>query len=374
MLGILINALNKAEKSAELLAGTVNFADQLFGNGTSIVNISSGRELDGATLAAENGYSLEFKDLTIPKNSRVFTNAYRNGRNSVAGRYAPLYLKCSGTLTVEGSLDADNCGGLAYPGDDVWFNLPMQSPVPINTAPLLYGCSADYTTFSRLQNYGANAGFFNFGLFLVGGGGGGVRSAKHNHHSLNAGISAGGGTGGNGGNSFGGGGGGFVALYFKELWINGKLYGRDGGCEVWRVSANGRGGCTLGYGGSGWGSNNGGGSLIVAAHTININGSGKISADGGVPAWRTEEGIRCSFMNNVPQLGGLVFLEGSGIAYRQSGLRWNNETKRFETGTAIGDTYYYDDGTGHGIPNQEYAAGASGLTGGAGVALGFKVG
>lgn len=374
MLGILLNSLNKAEKSANILAGTVNFKDQIFGNGTSIKNIEDGRSIDGETLAAENGYSLEFKDLTIPANARVFTNTYRNGWQSVMGRYAPLYIKCSGTLSVEGSLDADNCGGIAYPADDVWFNVTTQSPIPVQIDPMGYGYSAHYTTFSRLQNYGANAGFFNFGLFLAGGGGGGLRSGKHNHHSLTWGISAGGGTGGNGGLAIGGGGGGFVAIYFKELWINNKLYGRDSGCEVWRVSANGRGGYSDTYSGFGTGSNNGGGSIIIAANVINISGTGKISADGGVPSWRTELGIRCSFLNNIPQLGGLVFLEHQGTAYRQYGIRWDNDAKQFLPGVAIGDTYYYDDGTGNGIPNSFYEAGSSFYTGGAGVALGFKVG
>lgn len=373
MLGILLNSLNKAEKSANILAGTVNFKDQIFGNGTSIKNIEDGRSIDGETLAAENGYSLEFKDLTIPATSRVFTNTYRNGWQSVMGRYAPLYLKCSGTLTVDGSLDADRCGGTVYPADDVWYQLTTTSPVPVETSGSLWSSSATYKTYTRLQNYGANAGFFNFGLFLVGGGGGGLRTGKHNHHSLNWGISTGGGSGANGGQAIGGGGGGFVAVYFKELWINNKLYGRDSGCEVWRICANGFGGTTAHYPGSADSNAAGGGSIVVAANKIVINGEGKISANGGCPSYRQNMGIRCAFMNNIPQVGGLVYLNKDTYRYRQQGIRWDPDAKTFSYGVALGDTYYYDDGTGNGIPNQTYDAGVSNYTGGAGVALGFKV-
>ena len=373
MLGLLLNSLNKSEKSANILAGTVNFKDQIFGNGTSIKNIEEGRVISGETLAAENGYSLEFKDLTIPANSRVFTNTYRDWWQPVMGKYAPLYLKCSGTLTVEGSLDADRCGGPVYPGDDFWYQLTTISPVPIETSGSIYSSSATYKTFSRLQNYGATSGFFNFGLFLVGGGGGGLRTGKHNHHTLNWGISTGGGTQADGGQAVGGGGGGFVAVYFKELWINNKLYGRDKGCEVWRICANGMGGYNTHYPGFADGNENGGGSIIIAANKIVINGNGKISANGGHALYRENMGIRCAFMNNIPQLGGLVYFNKQTYEYRQAGIRWDNLTKSFVYGVSVDDIYYYDDGTGNGIPNQSYNAGVSQFTGGAGVALGFKV-
>ena len=371
MFGLLLNTIKKTNKYIDDVKQIVNFSKNVFGTGT--INYTLPSNFSTVTLDALNRVSptMCFHNLTIPEgvalNDRpIYTNS---GTIATYGTYSPMYIKCSGTLTVNGTIAALGGGKakIANQTNDIW------APVPI-TIPTITGFSAHYNTFTRLHTYGANATFFKYEqsketarpLFLCGGGGSSeVRIAQNPYP--NFGISAGGGPIGS---SFadwgaifnvpGGGGGGFVALYYRRLIINGKEYGVDPGCEVFRISANGTGGATTSTGLRNGG--NGGGCIIISADTIIIGPNGGIHADGyGIPA-NDDVGKEYSFLNNIPQLHP-----------NQQGVYWDNTKKEFVNGINTERVYYYDDGTGNGICNQSIESGTADYCGGAGVALGFKV-
>ena len=400
MFGLLLNTFKKTNKYIDDVKQIINFSKNVFG--TSTIDYTLPSNFSTVTLDALNRVSptMCFHNLTVPEGVALndLPNYTNSGTIATYGTYSPMYIKCSGTLTVNGTIAALGGGKnkIGNQNNDVW------APVPI-TIPTITGFSAHYNTFTRLHTYGANATFFKYEqsnkksveyetasfrpgsifdfqivtatnelniarpLFLCGGGGSSnVRIA--NNPYPNFGISAGGGAIGSSFGDWGavfnvpgGGGGGFVALYYRRLIINGKEYGVDPGCEVFRISANGTGGATTATPVSRNGGN-GGGCIVISADTIIIGPNGGIHADGYGIRPADDVGKEYSFLNNIPQLHP-----------NQQGVYWDNTKKEFVNGINAERVYYYDDGTGNGICNQSIESGTADYCGGAGVALGFKV-
>lgn len=399
MFGLLLNTFKKTNQYLDNVKQIINFSKNVFGTGTIDYTLPS--NFSTVTLDELNTVSSNmcFHNLTIPANVTLndIPNYTNSGTIATFGKYSPMYIKCSGTLTVNGTIAALGGGKNKTTNvtNDIW------APVPIAIQQST-GFSANYNTFTRLHNYGSNATFFKYEqsstssleyetsdyklghftikivtkindatsarpLFLCGGGGSPQVNIRNNPNP-NWGISAGGGpinsSFGNWGATFnipGGGGGGFVALYYRKLIINGKEYGKDSGCEVFRISANGTGGATTSTSVSRNGGN-GGGCIIISADTIIIGPNGGIHADGNGIRSVDDIGKEYSFLNNLPQLHPM-----------QQGIYWDNTKKDFVSGVNTDRNYYYDDGTGNGVCNQVIAAGPADYCGGAGIALGFKV-
>ena len=404
MIGPILNMLKDANKNVSVLKNqsTAAFSESsksVFGTGTKNVTVTT-------TMTTQSLYeqyqTLEFKDLTINPGVSLLPQPQYDwnfeGKKlfSYPTNFHPLVLKCSGTLTVLGALTTKGCGAQCTGGShsnyhiyqSVWSPVSLtcfggNSPVynynknigtTYNTIPenTTYSFSAQSTDFFRLLEYGRNFGFLNgSGVFLVGGGGSysykWKRGTKYRTREIDTYGFASGGKGYR--RIWSGCAGGFLALYFRKLIINGKEYGKDP-CDISRISANGYF--------TEYGDARGGGCMVVAADTINIGPAGTINSDsdGGVAnitiynsmgttyaLSRTPDGhnsIRPSFMNNIPALysgqGGVYY---NGISY---------------VGGNGSGQYYFDDGTGYGIPNCHLAYDADNMRcGGAGIALGYKV-
>ena len=417
MIGPLLNLCKKSFGFANTMSTAIPFKRNFFGSGTASVRLAAGTNITNQQLY-ETYKTLEFKDLTIDRFASLKPVRLGAGHNtylSMPNAWHPLYLKCSGTLTVNGSLSAVGVGNRAtYYDGDTTFTSPCWSPVPISIGWGGYGYSTYSDTYYRLLEYGRTATFFDFDvnqvareysgtvrgsdgkytqryqggglggrlqqpvpvaktpLFLVGGGGGGNHHYStgwgpfkdwHNSHVRGLGLNCGGGTPGNGSTMFGAGGGGFIALYFETLTIDGREYGVDPYCDITKISANGYSSCAL-YAMSG-------GCMIIAARHIIVGGAGKITADsegGG--------GVKPCFLNNVPAL-----CTGTGPQNEyqgpQTGVFWNELNGMYEYGTypdALRGTYFYNDGTGeNGICNRSVACDNSNWSGGGGVVLGYRV-
>ena len=349
MIGLMMNMLKSIDHGIEIITKLVNYQNQTFGNGTMDYTVPANDSLLISDLAYRTTLTLEFRNLTVSQGARVRSNTYYDGTKNVGGAYAPLLIKCSNKLTVAGRIDADGCGGIPD-SHGVWIEpTDLNINIPYTTTK---GYSASYETYQTLRQYAAINMLPSIAPFLCGSG-----SASYGgwNAAINYGISNGGGT--NTANERGGGGGGAEFLYYNKLTINGKEYGVDPGCEVWRVCANGVGGWTTGQKNA---DGYGGGTVIIAAKEIEITNTGQISANGSVN--RTSGGSNFSFLNNIPQL-----------ASGQSGMYWDNNAQQYTFGSTDNRTYYYNDGTGDNVCNQNMHAGTSYLCGGAGVAIGIKV-
>ena len=390
MIGALLNYVQRGYK-ASLNIGTGNqFTGNIFGYGTRNFTITPNTFMTNETLAFKNGNSLEFHDLTVENNAVLspITNTDDIG-NATKSNWNTLFLKCSGTLTVNGLITSAHTGSRSSYWDNRQIHSTNISPIPI-TIPTTnpwgdYGFSTPATTFFRLHGFGLNNSFFTHKLFLLGGSACGCHSwrkgrhhNRHYDHSRNYGISYGGG-GAYDHNNWGGNGGGFVALYYEHLIIDGKEYGVDAGCDISRISANGTNSADM-DGQSGRSSS--GGCIVIAAKTIIING-GSINSDGGF--FETElnnANVLCenyakrkgtavykyALLNNLAQLNTSA---AGGAA--QTGMYWDSINNTFAIGTNGNPTYYYDDGTGNGVCNQALPGSPNSFSVGAGVALGFKV-
>lgn len=350
MFGLLLNVFNKIFISSQTLADTVVFYKNTFGAGTTDRTVSGSMSI--ADLSASNGNSLEFANLTISQGSTLLCPKSTSGATSVAGRFAPAYIKCSNKLTIAGTLSATGTGSQQVYSP--LSNPAIQSVVPI-TIPTSQGKSVDTNTFFKLLNYGNSTTFFQFNNYLVGGAGGGVHSFSWFNPGgwfWDSGISSGGCHPSNAAGWAGGGGGGFIAIYYKELIINGKVYGKDQGCEVWRIQANGPGGLYSPNGSAG----HGGGCIILSAKTLEITGTGQITANGTSGA---AGGTNFAFLNNLPQLG-----------INQSGAYISDNTGTVTYGVPASRTYYYDDGTGNYL---SIDSGSVDGCGGAGMVIGYRV-
>ena len=413
MIGPLLNLCKKSFGFANTMSTAIPFKRNFFGSGTASVRLAAGTTMTNAGLY--NSYhTLEFKDLTIdryatltiPKDNINYWDATVSPT-----QWHPLYLKCSDTLTVNGSLSAVGLGGSTYIYEDRNMVSPVWSPVPIEVGWQGYGCSTRSSTYYRLLEYGRTATFFDFDinqvakeytgtvrnvngnyvqrnylfdvsrysapqmkapLFLVGGGGGGNHhyctgsgpfKDWHNEHSHNWSLNCGGGTPGNGSTMWGGGGGGFIALYFEHLIIDGREYGVDPYCDISKICANGYS--------SVWEWGRAGGCMIIAARNIIVGGAGTITANG-----EGSGGVKPCFLNNVPAL-----CTGTGPQNEyqgpQTGVFWNELNGMYEYGTypdALKGTYFYNDGTGeNGICNRSVSCDNSNWSGGGGVVLGYRV-
>lgn len=357
MLGLLLNKLKSTENAIDSISANRYFDANTFGSGTQNVDIAPGTTKTIKELVETYG-TFEFNNVTVGLNAflRPYPQFDAHRRFSIRNQFHPLYLKCSGTLTVDGSITSDNAGSAFYYWDDYNQYSSLLFPVPIQQVFGNYGYSASTANYFKIINYAANGSLFDFNLFMIGGGGGGnhryktgsIFSSWHNEHSRNCGLSSGGGHWGNHENR-GGPGGGFLALYFNRLIIDGKEYGVDPECDVTKISANG----TF-YSHE---PQTAGGAMVIAARTIIIGANGTINSNGqGTPG-------RYSFINNLPQLA----------PYAQTGIRWNPNTQLFENGAPIGNTYYYNTGTNNGIPNKSIEGYNGPECGGAGIVLGFKI-
>ena len=386
MFGLLFNTLKTTSKCIDTVREIVDFSKNVFGNGTMDYVLPRNTTTNAQQLL-NSASTLSFHNLTVPEGSTLTDVPYytSSGTTASPGNHSPLFIKCSGTLTVNGNILALGGGKGGFPNtiNDI------RTPIPINIQTTT-GTSADATTFTRLRNYGANETFFKFnttnnsanfisyktinnnsiatitnttrnnGQMFFCGGGGAPASANA---VANFGIACGGGsiTSSFRTNLSGGGGGGFIALYYKQLIINGKEYGKESGCEIFRISANGSGGATTTTSTT-RPAGHGGGCIIISANTLIIGANGGIHADGyGIPEAQ-DIGKEYSFLNNLPQLNP-----------QQPGIFWNSTEKEYGYGINNDRVYYYDDGTGRGTCNQSIEAGTADYCGGAGIALGFKV-
>lgn len=383
MIGPVLNLLNSLYKSSEELSNVEPYdsSSDIFGNGTLDITISQNTDLK--TLYNQY-HTLEFHNVTINEGvSLKPTPAFGGDHNwqSFLTEFHPLYLKCSGTLTVNGELTSRGCGGRSdfYNGDATCYQ-PVSSPVPlINYNNGTGGQSADPTNFVRLMEYGKNGAFFKFNdLLLCGAGGGGhhryrrggVHSGAHHRHYYvyMRGFA-------NGGdedrpNCVMGCAGGFVALYYSDLVINGIPYG-TAGCDITKVSANGY------RDASGDTNRRGGGCIIASARVINIGANGSINSDGEggceytvasklgrtyrAGKNRGSSNFKPSFLNNIPAMSG-----------SQRSFRWDENTQSYITNNGDG-LYYFDDGSGYGVPTNFVTYDNSIHCGGAGVVLGYRI-
>lgn len=364
MIGPLLNYTQRCYNLVDSINTGYQYKEDLFGTGTTNYTVTSGTTIYNRDLAARNGNSMEFKNLTIEKDSRLMPYAELGepyGVTAQAGPWSTLFIKCSDTLTVSGTVTSAQTGSRFYKWDDRNINTASTALIPLDTGFYGYGFSALNSNYFRLSNLGANKSLFDFNLSMFGGAGGGchryVRRKWGRHHhdfSHNWGISCGGGGTGKASSEVGGSGGGFVALYFEHLIIDGKEYGVDAGCDITRISANGISLVSEG--------DRSGGSIVIAARTINLTGAGTINSDGGNAYWSPNVTRKRCFLNNFNQLNA-----------GQYGWYWNPNTNDYAYGTPISDTYYYDDGTGNGLCNRKISGSTFKRVGGAGICIGFKV-
>ena len=390
MIGALLNYVQRGYKASLDISAGNQFTGNIFGYGTRNYTITSGTFLTNKDLAFKNGNSLEFHDLTVENNAVLspIPNTSDIG-TATQSSWNVLLLKCSGTLTVNGLITSAHTGSRSCYWDNRQLQSDNKSPIPL-TLPRAgfwgdFGFSTPADTFFRLQNYGLNNSLFTNKLFLMGGSAGGCHSwrrgkthSRHYDHSRNHGISYGGG-GAYDHNNWGGNGGGFVALYYEHLIIDGKEYGVDAGCDIMRISANGTNSADMdGQSGLSYS----GGCMVISAKTIVING-GSINSDGGFFASEINNApVLCenyakrkgtavykySLLNNIAQLN-----VGAAGGNTQTGMYWDTLSGAYTVGANNNATYYYDDGTGNGICNQNLQGANTSWSGGAGIALGFKV-
>ena len=169
MIGPLLNLCKKSFGFANTMSTAIPFKRNFFGSGTASVRLAAGTTMTNAGLY--NSYhTLEFKDLTIdryatltiPKDNINYWDATVSPT-----QWHPLYLKCSDTLTVNGSLSAVGLGGSTYIYEDRNMVSPVWSPVPIEVGWQGYGCSTRSSTYYRLLEYGRTATFFDFDINQV---------------------------------------------------------------------------------------------------------------------------------------------------------------------------------------------------------------
>lgn len=420
MIGPILNMLNSSNEDVYTFtaAESYNQNENIFGSGTQNVTVSQNSTLEDLY----NKYkTLEFKNLTINENVQLkpkLTTAPASGFEnheetySIPNNFHTAIVKCSGTLTVLGAFTAQGCGGKSakYTHHGRTKNQTLYSPVPLicfenglyrdgehSNTNMQYkhlnnwgyqynemsyyrgnGFSAESYDFFRLLEFGRNGGFLNQNMltFLCGAGSGARRKYKKHHkwrrrEIYMGGFSCGGMSTTN--NVVDGCGGGFVCLYFNHLYIDGKEYGKDA-CNISKISANG-------YSVNDDGTR-GGGNLIIAADTIKIGPAGTINADaeGGIRGVTIQNSIGSTFRLDRPGKGDNIRFKPSflnnppAMTSEQPGFRWDDSYHDYIYTTGDG-SYYFDDGTGLGIPNSHLLNpyDTSCRTGGAGVVLGYKV-
>lgn len=370
MLGILLNALIPAKKVTDDLTTIYNLKQNIFGTAQYADDYVLSRSctirdvVRGADgMAATNTY--EFNNFTVPEGVILKPAHYTHGRGGWSGEFSPLILKCKGTLTVNGGIISGGTGGMTERFDsNVTYNDNQITTGIALANEQGKGWSCSTNNFFKLATYGANSSFFDGVTALYGAGGGGGHNYKrgrgHSRHKKlvhNFGFACGG-SATSGYDDCVGSAGGFLALYFRHLIINGKEYGKDPGCDITRISANGvqesrpiSSGQWLG-----------GGCMIIAADTIVLGPEGTINSNAlsasGVGSYRY------AILNNPPQM-----------CSDQSG-HYMNAAGELVAGTPPNDTYYYSTGyvDENGVPEIKSAPGNRTFwSGGAGVALGFKI-
>lgn len=359
MLGILLNALVPAKKVTEDLTTIYNFKQNIFGRGVYSGTYTITGDVNNQWLESQAG-TLEFENLVVEAGAvlrPVHYDAGDWGLGAGRGPYSVLTVKCSDTLTVRGVITSAGTGGRNERYHDTSRHYYSTCPIGLNE-PQAWGNSADSSNYYKLFTYGMTRTFFDNETFIYGaGGGGGHRYVRgkwgrhHNDHFNNYGFTCGGRTGGNNNDTYGAGGG-FVALYFEHLIIDGVEYGK-GICNVAKISANG------GYTGR-EANREGGGSIIIAARTINISGqNASINSDAVTTGSR-----RLSFLNSYPQLGP----HQQGYVLRSDGATiWGGTSGTYTYNTGLLDA------NGNPITAQTTDSSTWEGVGGAGLAFGFKL-
>lgn len=420
MLGAIINLLNASDLTSNVLSGytLANTGISIFGPGRgSQTDMTVGEGVHPLTIFAgfrEEGSSeikdgnLNFENLTV-NGTLIFDSPNYNIITRAAvvpTAIYPLILRCSGKLTIntKGRITADGQGNFNdtthYQEDHrepIYCNIPLKDVV--TESP---GYSANSEVFDRLMQYGANGGFLDPYNFLCGASGGNYGYWKHNNwgsmrsrtyysFSFTQGGRANYDPSRSGGrrNRNAGPTGGCIVLYFEELKIDGKIYGKDPDCDISVIQANGA------FPQAGWeDACRGGGMMVIAARKIEINTDtsapvlerGVITSNGilchdyinanNLPYYGYTSAIkqwRWSVLNNYPQLG----IGQSGWRYVKDG---NIYRPIYEAMPSNVKKYYYDMGMGtFGEMSTETGYDADFLTsshiwgGGAGIVLGFKV-
>lgn len=358
MIGPLLNSFLKSSKSITRLESSISFSKDVFGNG--IVNATVDRNMTNKQLIEKYG-TWNFNNLTILEGCTLYPHGSYGGWHghlALPSTYHPMYIKCSGTLTVYGSITSKQAGSIANRYDDAQIRSENRFRLGFD-ATGTYGFSVASNNYIRMFNYGASHTFFDYDFFLVGGAGGGCHrytrgkwGHHHNDHSLNYGINYGGGWTRNH-NVQGGCGGGFLALYYKDLIINGREYGVDPLCDISKISSNGMSALTD----SG---DKAGGCMVISARKIILGPNGTINSD----AEGAGLGKLC-YLNNVPQLG-----IGGEAGATQTGLVCTG-SRSYIMGTGS-STYWYNTGVA-GADFRKAYGNTSNLHGGAGLCFGYKV-
>ena len=384
MLGLLLNSIRSATKISDELQFTYRTRDNLFGNGVKDIDLSQltlddSQRSDWKMSQLFNGipanqtgtpvHTLDFNTLTVPTGYTLRPDCEYVDLGAKATNFAPMIIRCKTKLTVSGTITSAGCGGinargLQYSGTrlDQWNQ--CRCPIQLDSASNpSWSCSTN--NFYKLASYGASGAFLDGNTFLCGAGSGGYTKLFGGKARVyNLGFTSGG---------FqldeqmcSGAGGGFLALYFEDLIIDGKHYGLEKCPGIRRISANGS--YFFGYDGTRYqsGTKCGGGTIIIAAKTIELTGNGTINSDADGDGGNGQEIIRYSFINNPPhlawgyepwgcpgQVGHVMQSDGTVIPYTRP----------------LHHEYYYSDGfsTYHTDSDDDMSLG------GAGVVLGYKI-
>lgn len=320
----------------------------LFGSGLEDITITRSGCFMDLVPSARNKSCLEYHNVTIPAGVSVVGNSYKADRYGRTIAY-PFFLKCSGTLTVNGVLNMNGAGQPAYASgsfhnehNDSYNTAYTQTG--LNFSAVNIGTpTISEEKWAALQHYGSKYPFFNGKTYLIGAGMGKTykwkRLTKMRYRNsfssspLNSsGICS-------KGRHSAGAGGGFLALYYEPggLDYQGPLFN---GAPL-HINANGASGDwgNIGFAGRG------GGMMVIAARNIVVGPTGYICCNPTMQNNRSDE--------SSPVLG--------DSACNAGGMALMN-LKPMNGSTTIYD-YNYGRPTGYN----------RGRSGGSGVCFGFEI-
>ena len=346
------------------LQKSFNFIDSLikngkksdiFGNGSSDITFTR----SGSFLSLSNDYTiggvLEYRNVTIPDGISIQGNTFYGDRYSGS---VPFFLKVSGTLTVNGSLNMNGTGqqGFSNSGShddhDAYYgfgfsDLGYQLPIVDRWSRTI--SSKDWY---NLYNYGKSGGFFNFKTCLVGAGNGQTykwkRAFKYRYrHAYSCTQLNSGGILSDRSDKACGGGGGFLALYYEDMqnsgdtWVD-SVEGSPTFGETFYKNINCNGGGVYTYNRYSQPIRWGGGMMVIAARHIVIGPNGSITCN---PSTEASRSVNSPIFSDSD-------LNSGNIAY-------------LNRPTNVGSILDYN--------FNKYTTGATDLSGGAGVCFGYKI-
>lgn len=281
-----------------------------FGSGTEDITITRSGCFMDLVPSARNNACLEYHNVTIPAGVSVVGNSYKADRYGGAIAY-PFFLKCSGTLTVNGVLNMNGAGQPAYPSGSFHSDHDDNYPIAytqtgLNFSPVGIGTpTISEAKWEALQHYGSKYPFYNGQTYLIGAGMGKnykwKRATKmryrHSYGSTalnSSGISS-------KGRHSAGAGGGFLALYYEKggldyqgPWFNGAPL---------HINANGASGD---WGATGY-AGRGGGMMVIAAKKIVVGPNGYICCNPTMQNNRSDESSPV-FGDSVCNAGGMALM------------------------------------------------------------------